>query len=54
MISELGVSTAQVSNCIKAGVFPGYWFDALDRLAEEDGWQISRSLFAWKQREDAA
>lgn len=50
----LDVSSAQVSNKLSDGQFPAIWFNALDQLAAEDGWKLSRDLFAWKQTRDAA
>ena len=61
VIEALGVSTAQISNKIADGEFPGYWFDPMDRIAESDGWELPRDLFSWRKpiaadspREDAA
>jgi len=54
LIDALGVSTAQVSNCIKGGRFPAHWFNVMDKMAEKSGWVVSRDLFSWKHVEDAA
>ncbi len=54
LITALGISTAQISNCIKDERFPAHWFDVMDRMASRDGWEIPRQLFSWKQIEDAA
>jgi hypothetical protein len=53
VIVTLGISTAQVSNCISSGLFPAHWFNSMDKMAATDGWEIPRDLFSWK-RNDAA
>ena len=54
VIAVLGVSTSQISNKIKDGHFPAHWFDAMDKLAAGDGWEMPRDLFSWISAEDAA
>lgn len=54
VIAVLGVSTSQISNKIKDGLFPAHWFDALDKMAVSDGWEMPRDLFSWITEVDAA
>lgn len=54
LIVALGVSTAQISNCINDERFPAHWFDVMDKMASIDGWEMPRRVFSWKRVEDAA
>ena len=54
VIDRLGVSSSQISNWLADGKIPAHWYDPLDRMASEQGWQVPRDVFAWRGREDAA
>ena len=50
IISDLGVSQQSISNAIASGAFPPAWFDVLDKLAREKGFEgAPRALFNFKQ-----